>query len=822
MQTQELEAKAHNLLPQFFQDLAFNLITVSVQPSQNRQVKLHPGKWFSIINRVRAVPPEIYFSDTFQKELQYCNNAGCELYFMINEGDGKPAEGSDNLNCGKRKNVINLNTLVIDTDEGDIEKLLEKLVEIKLLPHYIINSSKDKYHLYFLLEKEPATGDNICYWEALIRYLAKLVPELDQTMDQTNQVLRIPGFYNLKYDTPLKITFNKQLKHEKYKLKELYDRLGASKYYDLDKRVLLNGTGTGYTKFEYPTEKLQAGTRRNTITRYIAHIMENTLPLTSPDEHYFLFVDDFIKKYVTEPQHYLEGGKIRQNLKDYLRDERNRRIKNQFDRDSYLANQKLNHVENVSNKALPDEFYLTFPGDLGMLTREIHNYAPNLSLELCFAGSLIVSGALKVESFRFKGAWPIINGLIIAGTGEGKSTLKDIVERTLSIAGLRGKYPQVFGFQNSVQSLHTSLYSAGGAGTVIVDESGDYLDTITSKNAPGYAKALKKYFKESTTGKDKGTWLHPGGSLAYQVPAIDGGMLSLWMLIQPDRFEGSMNLEDMSDGFLPRFFIFNGKMNIALTRFIQEESGTKTFKPSLDLEVYLQSFTTLIPQINVTSVLESVEKEIKESQPKAKAEFIASAKRDAIYEARSEARALNNLNVEIEPNALRLVIEYLKEREQEAKNCYNLQGDSAPALAIYVRMEEMLMRLMCNAVSFDNISRKAVIDTRLATSCIEFHRFQTDRFITNEVAEMSKGEGEKDLQTVLKAFIKAFADNGHQPVQVSQIVRCMRFNKRPKNTDLVLDKLVKRGNLFIEAIPSKRHRNKTVVHYIPGNLGEID
>jgi len=821
---QQEEAKAHPSLESFFRDLGFNLITVSMQPELPNSV-MPRGKYFSPKNRVRAFTFEDYFTSSTQKELQIAHTAGHAAYFLINEGNGVPKDPEQgNLNCGRRENITHLTTLAIDTDNADPELLMEKLAQLKLLPHYIVQSSNKKFHLYFLIEKEEAVGENILYWEALQKYLHSLVPGMDQSMSDTSQVLRIPGFYNLKYDPPFRVTISRRRDIPKYKLKELFDRLGASSFYDfkLNGHAGLNGSanganGTGpasYKPFEFPAKKLSPGERRTTITRYIEHVMENVLPITAKEEDYFVLIDAFIIKYCTpkDAEEFI-SGKRRQNLISYFYDQRNYRLKSKFQQDHLAAQEKLEHAENISSKSLPDDFYLNFPGDLGMLVREIHAYTPTLSLELCFAGALMISGALKAESFRFKGAWPFVNGLVIAGTGAGKSTLKDIVERTLTIAGLRGKYPQVFGFQNSVQSLHTSLYSAGGAGTVIVDESGDYLETITAKNAPAYAKSLKKYFKESTTGKDRGTWLHPGGSLSYQVPPIDGGMLSLWMLIQPNKFEGSMSLDDMADGFLPRFFVFNGKTTINLTRFIRGEAGTKTFKPSTDLEVYLASFAALVPTVSVDSVLSDCEKELKEQMPKAKMDFIVAAKRDAVYRARSEARLINKIEVSIEASAARIVDEYLCERQQDALSCFALNGESAPALGVFVRMEEMLMRLLCNAVD-----SKAVVTYELAEACIQFHKFQTDRFITNEVSEMGKGEGEKDLEVVLAGFVKAFRDSGGEPVKVGEIIKAIKQNRRPKNAAALVKELVSRGQLVTVQQPNKRHPTQKITHYIAGDI----
>lgn len=823
METLETVAPTSSLKA-FFDSFDFHLITISIQP-EKEGAQVPKGTWFDPKNRVRAIPPKIFYSDDFQKELQGCQDLGCAVYFLINEGNGNPADqDSGNLNCGKRINITHLKSLAIDTDKADFENLWSKLKEIKLAPHYVLESSSNKYHLYFIIKAEKAEGDNVLYWQALQHLLDDLIPDLDQSMTDINQVLRVPGFYNMKstLKEPFRVRIHRKCEGlEPYSLKFLYDRLEAHRYNQFQQHVngALNGNHSfkdTYNKFEFPKSKLKEGERRNTICRYIEHVMENILPLSAKEEDYLVFVDSFIMKYLTEADKpdFLEGGKRRQNIINYFNDQLNYRVQKHHAKESAIANQQFTHLEDVQAQALPDSFYLNFPGDLGMLVREITAYAPNLSLELCFAGALMISGSLKSETFRFEGAWPFVNGLIIAGTGAGKSTLKDIVERTLASCGLRGKYPQIFGFQNSVQSLHTALYTAGGSGTVIVDESGDYLQTITAKHAPGYAKALKKYFKESTTGKDEGTWLHPGGSLSYTVPAINGGMLSLWMLIQPDKFTSSLDLSDMADGFLPRFFVFNGKTNLKLTRFISKESGCETFQPSLDLKVYLESLVQLIPLLSVDQVLKDTEKEMKDNAPKAKLEVINAAKRDAVYVARSEARKMNNIKVTITDAARTAILNYLQEKEKEALKSYAQNGENDSAIGVYVRMEEMLMRLMCNGVTWSHQSRRAQIDLHLAEECIKFHRFQTDRFFSNELKEIGKNSYERDAETVLNALKKAF-NKAKQAVGLKEILQHIRSTRRPKNISQVMKELITSKQIWTQQREHKKIKDRKIELYMP-------
>lgn len=839
-------------LHKFLARFDYSLITVSIQPEGGLEgAKVPKTTHFSPINRVRAFTLEQLLTEEVQAELQHAQTQGCAIYFTVNEGDGKPDPDAKegNLNCGKRKNIRTLKAFCIDTDDADIGALSKALESISLKAHLIVESSPGRAHLYFLLTPTKAEGEAIFQWKAVQKKLASLVPGLDQSMHDINQVLRLPTFYNLKPGRdPHKVRFLRGSNHDAYDLKFTHDRIGAYEFSDLASQVsstytngvmatsngVMNGHVTSlngtkpYTPFTFPeqAQSLPAGARRTTICSYIEHVMENVLPLHASENDYFTMIDAFIIKYCrpSDAAEFLPGGKRRNNIEQYFHDQRNYRIRKHQAMDAAKAAKEFDHAEAVEHQSLPDSFYLEFPGDLGFLTREIHAYAPNLSLELCFAGALAISGALKAESFRFKGAWPLVNGIIVAGTGAGKSTVKHVIERALTEAGLRGKYPQLIGFQNTVQSLHTSLYAAGGVGTTLIDEGGDYLKTITSRNAPSYATALRKYFKESTTGRDKGTWLHPGGSLSFTVPPIDGGFLSIWMFIQPDKFQGSLSLDDMADGFLPRFFIWNGTSDIKLTRVTLDDEGAASFKPSLDLAVWMEgllNLTSFTTDTELAESLDTIEAQLRAQNPRIKIDAIRAAQRDEVYRLRSEARNIRRkVSVTIDDDAKGCLLEYLKERERKA-HVLQKSDPNAPALGVYIRMEEMLLRLICNAVSITNqATLEARVDLRLAEACVTLHRFKSESFFRRELSELEKGEEGRSLESVLTAVARAVKKKG-EPVTVKEVMHTFKSTNRPKNLSACMKELVVRGELWLQEREHGRAKGKKVQVYMPA-LSEDD
>lgn len=814
----------------FIKAFNYKLITVSIQKDSSTAI-IPNGKVFTSAKRIQAITLEQFNSPELQQYFSEAQRKGCAIWYMVNEGDGIAeensvyADGTPNLNCGKIKNVKTLTSLFIDTDGVDMNLLLPELKKRELIPHYIVESSPGKYHVYFLINREEVSSDSLIYWEGLQTYLATLVPGLDGNMNNPNRVLRIPDFLHLKeVNKPFKVVIRNSPDfniNPRYDLKYLYDRLEIHKHVPIKEYV--NGE-VKKPKYEIPAYPVPYGNKRKELNRYYNFLMENWLNIDCPDEHYLALGDAMIVNKCFKPEDrvaFLEGGDRRHFcLRDVQIARRDRKEKLHAAQSKRVI-EVMEHQEAVARSELPNSFYRNFPGDLGFLTREISDYSPNLPLELCFAGALLISGALKAEKFRYKGAWPLINGLIIAGTGAGKSTLKSIIEATLSHAGMLGQYPSLLGFHNSVQALHTDLYSSGGVASVIIDESGDYLQTITSKNAPGYAKALKKYFKEAVTGKDKGTRLHCGGSLAFRVPAIAGGMLSLWLLIQPDKFTQSLNMADMSDGFLPRFFIFNGKTTLNLTGTITGKSAYRSFEPSKDLEVYITGMNAFNPVMDYKAVTENVEKEAKELDKKIKADALHILKRDAIYRIKSEARAFNSCLVDVEPAAELLITEYLEERQREDEALKSEHGEGYAAQGVYARMEEMMMRLCCNAATLDTGIGNLVINKDVASKCIEFHMFQTDRFFKNELTEMSKGTEEKEQEVVMKGLLKAYSKI-NKPVTLKEISDCIRGNnKSGLNIRKTLQELVAMKDVAIETREHKSHKDKKVLTYYPEPSEEI-
>lgn len=813
-------------LKNFIQAFDYKLITINVQ-RQAERAQLIPGKLFGGVNLIRAIPPDEFFSNEVQTELRQAQANGYGVLFMVNEGNGLPSPEAapGNLNCGKRTNVKILKSLFIDTDDVDGEAIMVKLITLRFIPHFIIETSPKRYHFYFLIDPVPAEGDAILWWKALQKKLHSLLPGMDQSMSDINQLLRLPDYFNLKKPPYFKVkVFKENLKLARYNLKDMFDKLEANEFLDMSLKPTyhVNGHAT-YKPYVFPQSlhSILPGNRRAAICSYIEHIMENVVPLEAKDEDFYVLINAFIMQYLqpADQKDFLPGGSRRQNIEQYFHDQKNFRLKKRYVHEAATSIKKLEHVTALEEDKLPNKFYLTFPGDLGMITREIHKFAPHLSLELCFAGALCVSGAVKAEIFKYRGYWPMVNGMIVAPTGAGKTTLKNIVEKILATAGFLGSFPQLLDFPNSVQALHTDLYAAGGVGTFWVDEAKEYLEGLTSRKSPGYVREIKAYIKRATTGLSDGNRLSPGRSMSFKKLIIENGFLSIWMALQPEMFSGVLSMDDMRDGFLPRFLVFKGKGTFKFGDTLFNTERVITFEPSVELRVWLESHLSLYSHATDDQIKDELERvriaTLTEVSKKYSFDLIEINQAKAIYALRSTARRLGDkVEVILTSDATDALKAYLKEAEDNAATIASSSDGGDLKLDIYARFEEMVARLICNAASIKTPGeRTATVDLALVEAIVKFHRFQTDRFFRTEVKQM-ESDPDAGVDLVTQAVTKAFIKKGDR-VTTREILMNITSSKRPQNIVALLNEAKRRCYIIEEHREHKTAIGKTIVVYRP-------
>lgn len=117
--------------------------------------------------------------------LQGYNAAGWGVFVNINALDGKGAE---------LINVAHIRTHVVDLDDPTTAAMnYSRAVSSNPPPHFAVQTSPDKYHLYWLVQ--PYTGND--FYTLHQRKIAQLYDGDRKIVDAT-RVLRVPGFYHMK------------------------------------------------------------------------------------------------------------------------------------------------------------------------------------------------------------------------------------------------------------------------------------------------------------------------------------------------------------------------------------------------------------------------------------------------------------------------------------------------------------------------------------------------------------------------------------------------------------------------------------------------
>jgi RepB DNA-primase from phage plasmid len=175
--------------------LAANYVGENFQPSDRLAVVLLNKRGGSVTQRI-AIAERIASSE-FQAWLRHKNADKHEIYISMNTL--RPhASGRT------KKDIETVRHLYLDFDDHGTEAV-GRLLERQDLPRpsYRINSSPGKWQVTWKVESfEPQQA------ERLQKFLARETGA-DPAATDSSRVLRLPGFYNHKYDTPHFVTVDK-------------------------------------------------------------------------------------------------------------------------------------------------------------------------------------------------------------------------------------------------------------------------------------------------------------------------------------------------------------------------------------------------------------------------------------------------------------------------------------------------------------------------------------------------------------------------------------------------------------------------------------
>ena len=137
-------------------------------------------------------------------ELYELNKQGAGVFFTVNQTNGR----GRTTDC-----ITRVRSVFIDLDGAPLPE------HFTLQPHLIVNTSPDKYHVYWLVKDMPLPSFTL-YQQALA---AKF--DADPKVKDLPRVMRIAGFYHHK-KSPYPIKIQKQMTAEPYTMSEIRDGLG--------------------------------------------------------------------------------------------------------------------------------------------------------------------------------------------------------------------------------------------------------------------------------------------------------------------------------------------------------------------------------------------------------------------------------------------------------------------------------------------------------------------------------------------------------------------------------------------------------------------
>ena len=114
------------------------------------------------------------------------NRQGAGVFVMVNKGDGKVHAG--NKTCRTNKNVIRVRAAFVDLDGSPLDPVLEA----KVLPSIIVQSSAGRWHAYWRLDDCPLDR-----FKQVQSALAKKFAG-DPSVNDLSRVMRLPGFLHQK------------------------------------------------------------------------------------------------------------------------------------------------------------------------------------------------------------------------------------------------------------------------------------------------------------------------------------------------------------------------------------------------------------------------------------------------------------------------------------------------------------------------------------------------------------------------------------------------------------------------------------------------
>lgn len=212
--------------------------------------------WRAIHDKDKSIDPR-NFRGTFadlEEVLRKYNQSGFGIFANVNELDGKGRE---------LPNVHAIRTHMVDLDDVRVSAMQYSVatsLDNTFPPHFAVQSSENKYHLYWLVE--PYRSND--FYALHQRKLAEVYSG-DKTIHDATRVMRVPGFTHNKTDIPQMVSCWETGRHPRYTWEQVQNAL-------LDVHLLSITSG----RFPLGTKELEAPSL-NWLQYALHHVDPNDL-----------------------------------------------------------------------------------------------------------------------------------------------------------------------------------------------------------------------------------------------------------------------------------------------------------------------------------------------------------------------------------------------------------------------------------------------------------------------------------------------------------------------------------------------------------------
>lgn len=535
----------------------FDSFDYSLHTFQYEKDKSHIAKVYNFDEREKALQDAISYNDK-----------GYDIYFMVNEGDGIIHEGKKLPRC--QASVKYLSSCFIDTDSCPMKNVTFYLKVTGLTPHFIIESSPDRFHVYFNFEKQEKSVASLLQWRAIQNILARLgdvkiknpskTLGTDSTMHDYSKLLRVPGFLHISKNTTVKIisdNYSGDKSFPLYTLEQLFSVTKAQTYLDYNETTY----GT-YAPSQVPdlnsTEIIEPGDRYQSL-QSLALSLANRQDMDEKEKvkAYKLFV----RTRLDNTDHvYAAGKELTPKAIDLYKSARDKVIKEtvihkeQVQKSLDKSDTPTNSLSEIWH--LPDEFYLNAPHGFGELVKQGMAGSKYPCAAMCFATFLAGISILKAKTHLTpEGGSPALYMVNVAIASYGKGAPYRILQNTFAHYGLSRLITNDI---RSDRGLINHMAANSNCGFALLDEVGPFLTAIQKKSAPSYLKNTLKFLLTTfSSGGLKGVAYGKVASTSTKKgePEVimNNPMIAVCGFTVPATFESLFTQESIDIGLFQRF-----------------------------------------------------------------------------------------------------------------------------------------------------------------------------------------------------------------------------------------------------------------------------